>query len=107
MSDKPQRDATSWIVCPPDRKSVVSRFIRACRQNSTIHDFWDVCEHAPKHLILTPTSGFRENSDELNRLLRGDWPAKRNIVVSVWSDSIEPEAGRELVRKLRASVPRF
>ncbi|MEI6070962.1 MAG: uroporphyrinogen decarboxylase family protein [Verrucomicrobiae bacterium] len=74
--------------------------------DSTIHDFWDVCEHAPKHLILTPTSGFRENSEELNRLLRGDWPAKRNIVVAVWVESIEPEAGRELVRKLRASIPR-
>jgi len=74
--------------------------------DATIHDFWELCESAPRQVILMPTSGFRENSQELDRLLSGDWPAKRNIVVSVRVGSIAPEEGRELVRKLRASIPR-
>jgi len=73
--------------------------------DSTLHDFWQVCESAPNHLILTPTSGFRVGSEEHKRLLSGDWPAKRNIIVGIWADTIGDEAGRELVRELRASIP--
>lgn len=65
------------------------------------HDFFALCEQAPKRIVLMPT--FAQGSPDLNRLLRGDWPRKRNIVIVVSAASIGE--GRELLARLRQAIP--
>jgi len=69
------------------------------------HDFFDLCERAPDRVALTPAVGsfFGPGSSELKRLLAGDWPRKRNIVVVAYASSIEE--GKTLLKKLRDSIP--
>ncbi len=67
------------------------------------HDFFALCDRAPLRVVLMPTGSFGRESPELNRLLRGDWPAKRNIVVAVSAQTIED--GRQLLDRLRDSMP--
>jgi len=67
------------------------------------HDFFSLCERAPERIVLAPTQSFGETSPELERLLHGDWPRKRNIVVAASAASVE--AGRDLLRRLRDSMP--
>ena len=50
-----------------------------------------------------PTMAFKRDSVEVQRMLAGDWPAKRNIIVSVEAGSVE--GGRALLRQLRSSLP--
>lgn len=66
------------------------------------HDFFALCERAPKHVVLTATGAMGANSKEIRRLLQGDWPAKRNIVIVTSADSIA--AGQDLLQRLRASM---
>lgn len=53
------------------------------------------------------SSLFREkaqpDSPEIKRLLAGDWPPKRNIVIIAKVSSTEE--GKDLLRRLRASIP--
>lgn len=67
------------------------------------HDFFRLCERAPLRVVVTPTGSFGRDSEEIRRLLRGDWPAKRNIIVPVYARSIEE--GQRLLEELRTSVP--
>jgi hypothetical protein len=67
------------------------------------HDFFSLCERAPERIVLAPTRGFEETSPEMERLLHGDWPRKRNIVVAANAASVD--AGRDLLRRLRDSMP--
>ncbi len=67
------------------------------------HDFFTLCERAPSRLVLTPTGAFGSRSSVVQRLLRGDWPAKRNIVIPVATTSIEE--GKRLLEQLRESMP--
>jgi len=66
-------------------------------------DFFDLCERAPSRLVLTPTGAFGGESSEIQRLLRGDWPAKRNIIIPVSTTSVEE--GKRLLERLRESIP--
>lgn len=66
------------------------------------HDFRLLCEQAPARLVLAPW-GFGEHSGELARLLRGDWPAKRNIVITAGAPSVDE--GKRLLDRLRESMP--
>lgn len=66
------------------------------------HDFFELCERAPRHVVLSPTGGFSPESRELNRLLSGNWPEKRNIIILVNASSIAE--GKSLLRALRKSV---
>jgi len=67
------------------------------------HDFFALCERAPRRVILMPTGAFGADSPEVKRLLSGDWPSKRNIVVSVEAPSIRE--GKRLLDRLRNSIP--
>lgn len=69
------------------------------------HDFYDLCEQAPKQVVLMPVIGsfFAPDSLELKRLLNGDWPAKRNIVIVAYAPSVEE--GKTLLQKLREAIP--
>lgn len=67
------------------------------------HDFFTLCERAPAQCVLTPTGAFARESSVIQRLLRGDWPAKRNIIVPVAANSIEE--GKQLMERLRKSIP--
>jgi hypothetical protein len=69
----------------------------------THHDFYTLCERAPKRVVIIPTLPFTRDSQELKRMLRGDWPQKRNIIISVEASSVED--GREILQQLRRSLP--
>jgi hypothetical protein len=69
----------------------------------SLHDFFALCERAPSRTVLTPTFAFGSESSVIQRLLRGDWPAKRNIIVPVATTSIEE--GKRLLERLRGSIP--
>ena len=68
-----------------------------------LHDFYELCGRAPAHVVVMPTMPFKRDSVEVQRMLAGDWPAKRNIIVSVEAGSVEE--GRALLRQLRSSLP--
>ena len=68
-----------------------------------LQDFWDLCDRAPRNVVLMPTLGLAPDSPEIERLLSGDWPRKRNIIIVVSAASIEE--GRDLLGRLRASIP--
>lgn len=63
------------------------------------HDLWELCDKAPSHLVLFHWIMDRENDTSLERLLRGDWPGKQNIVVKVSVDSMKE--GRVILAGLR------
>lgn len=67
------------------------------------HDFFALCDRAPARVVLAPTGPFRAESPEVARLLAGDWPRKRNWILSVWTASVEQ--GKILLDRLRASIP--
>lgn len=66
------------------------------------HDFFELCRKAPTEVVLIPTGAFAYDSPELARLLRGDWPEKRNIIIQAEAPS--QEEGRRLLEKLRRSA---
>ena len=65
------------------------------------HDFFELCTRLPGRIAFLGSLG--SESRELRRLLSGDWPRKRNLVLSVHAPSLE--AGRTLLARLRASIP--
>lgn len=67
------------------------------------HDFFAVCDRAPHGVVVMPTGAFGADSPELQRLLAGDWPRKRNIVIPVWVGSVA--AGKQVLNQLRAAMP--
>ncbi len=67
--------------------------------DGTYHDLWELSERAPENVSLLVYA----TAEHRKRLLSGDWPKKRNIIIQVYSSSIEQ--GRELYRQLRDSMP--
>lgn len=67
------------------------------------HDFFALCARAPARVVLMPTGAFAPSSPVMKRLLQGDWPAKRNIIIPVWAASVEE--GRRLLEQLRTAMP--
>ena len=63
------------------------------------HNFFDLCEHLPRTIVLICGS----SGQNLNRLLSGDWPRKRNIIILAGAESVEE--GKDLLERLRASIP--
>lgn len=63
------------------------------------HDLWDLSERAPKRLTLLQHVDI--NSSVGQRLMAGDWPKKRNIIITTSAASIEE--GREIFIKLKSS----
>jgi hypothetical protein len=66
------------------------------------HDFWDLARRLPAETVLV-TTGTSADSPFVRRLLAGDWPAKRNLGVLVYVQSLEE--GRQLLAALRAAMP--
>ncbi|MEI6083153.1 MAG: uroporphyrinogen decarboxylase family protein [Verrucomicrobiota bacterium] len=64
------------------------------------HDFFELCEAAPERVVLCAGDGIE--SKLVSRLLAGDWPRKRNIIVHVGVKSMAE--GRAVLGKLRAMV---
>lgn len=67
----------------------------------TRHDFFALCERAPERVTLI--GSFGPDSQEMNRLLRGDWPRKRNLVIIASASSTEE--GKHLLRQLQQGMP--
>lgn len=61
------------------------------------HDFFALCERAPKQVVLM--AKFNENDPVVGRLLAGDWPKKRNLVIVVRAQSVKD--GKRLLQQLR------
>lgn len=69
-----------------------------------LHDLWEMCERAPKHFPLMQAVGKSEKSLAiLDRLLRGDWPEKRNLIFTIYVANADE--GRALMHNLRRSIP--
>jgi len=71
--------------------------------DDTRHDFFDLCERAQRGIVLVSTGAFGQNSAGLNRLLSGNWPKKRNIIIVASASSVEE--GKNIFERLRASIP--
>ncbi|MCE5276883.1 MAG: hypothetical protein ABFD92_13540 [Planctomycetaceae bacterium] len=65
------------------------------------HDFFDLCDRTPPQVVLV--TYFDGKSPQIERLLRGQWPRKRNIIMSTSAPSVDE--GRRLLEKLRDSIP--
>lgn len=63
------------------------------------HDLWEMAERTPENVTLLVYA----TGDIRKRLLAGDWPKKRNIIIQSYVSSIED--GRALYEKLRSSMP--
>ena len=63
------------------------------------HDLWELCERAPENVTLLVYA----TGDTRKRLLAGDWPKKRNIIIQSYVSSIED--GKALYQRLRDSMP--
>lgn len=70
------------------------------------HDLWDLAQRTPEHVTLLQwgdaLSGTEKTAYVIERLLSGDWPQKRNVIIQLEASSIKE--GKELLRKLRESV---
>ena len=67
------------------------------------HDLYDICQQMPEHipLLINPPP----DSQLMERLLDGDWPKKRNIIIGTWAYS--PEQGDDLLARLRDVTSRL
>lgn len=66
-----------------------------------LHDMWDLAERTPKSVILQQTIKFDTKAGQ--RLLSGDWPRKRNIIIQTNAGSVEE--GKYILNKLKYSIP--
>lgn len=67
------------------------------------HDFWALAPRLPERTVLCVT-GAGADTPFVRRLLAGDWPAKRNLIVTVYAGSAEE--GRAVLSGLRRAMPR-
>jgi hypothetical protein len=63
------------------------------------HDLWSLSERAPKQVTLL--HGAKSSDKSIQRLLEGDWPEKRNIIICVSVSSLKE--GRQILKQLRES----
>jgi len=68
--------------------------------DSTYHDLWSLCERAPKNVILLADVNL--DTETGKRLLSGEWPNKKNIIIHAWASSTQQ--GKDMYRRLKASV---
>jgi hypothetical protein len=74
-------------------------FITGLDFDSNLHSLWTICGKLPANVpVLTDVA---EDSKTIKRLLSGDWPAKKNIILNIYANSFE--SGKELLAKLRKS----
>jgi hypothetical protein len=65
------------------------------------HDFWHVCDIAPEQVVLQ--IGASPKTPIMDRLLAGDWPKKRNLIIMTSAASVEE--GQALLKDMRRSIP--
>lgn len=70
--------------------------------DSGLHDPGHVCQLAAPETVLV-LQEYGKAYPYTERLLAGDWPEKRNVVLITEAPTLD--AGRELLGKLRASIP--
>jgi hypothetical protein len=64
------------------------------------HDLFELCEIAPRNVVLL--TDVSEQSELGQRLLSGDWPAKRNLIITTSAST--PAAARDLLARFRRSA---
>jgi len=75
-------------------------FITGLDFDSNLHSLWDISQKVPNNVpILTDT---QEDSDTVKRLLAGDWPEKKNIILNIYVENMK--SGKNLLNKLRKST---
>ena len=89
------RKVVDWFLANPD--------VHGLDVDPIHHDFWELAPRMPARMMLA-TTGTASESPFVRRLLSGDWPRKRNLVVLAYAPSLE--AGREVLAALRESIPR-
>ncbi len=67
-----------------------------------LHDMWQMSAMCPENVVLV-LQEYGKSFPKIDRLLAGDWPAKRNIIL--YTSAQDVEQGRELLARLRQSVP--
>lgn len=67
------------------------------------HDFHALAPRMPKRVSLITTGNIWRDSDFMKRLLAGDWPEKRNIILQVSAKSVED--GKRILEQLRNAMP--
>jgi len=68
--------------------------------DGTHHDLWEVSAKTPKHIALS----LAISPQQRERLISGDWPDKRNIILQIYVSS--KAEGIEVLKNLRDSVPK-
>jgi len=66
------------------------------------HDIWDLAKIVPENLTLV-LQEYGKPFPHINRLLAGDWPAKKNVILITEADSVSE--AKEILTKLRLSIP--
>jgi hypothetical protein len=66
-----------------------------------LHDLWSMCERVPENVVLLQSVA--PDSATWRRLLAGDWPDKRNIVIE--TSAVDVATGKELLGALKQSIP--
>ncbi len=57
------------------------------------HDLWELSEKAPENFVLSHWIMKDSPRDSLEKLLKGDWPKKKNIIIQVDVDSYSQGEG--------------
>lgn len=76
-------------------------YITGLDYDEKYHDLWRLSERAPKKLTLALSLEVR--SKTFYRLVHGDWPKKRNVIVNLYTSSIKE--GKEALKALKKSIP--
>lgn len=78
-----------------------NREISGLDYDSKLHDMWTLSELVPANVVMLQTIDV--NTEEGQRLLSGNWPKKRNLVIQTNANSVEE--GKAILKKLKQSVP--
>jgi len=65
------------------------------------HDLWEIADKVPAHVVLMTSAG--PNSTLMQRLLSGDWPRKRNLLIGTSASTVKE--ARDLLAALKRSIP--
>lgn len=78
-----------------------NREISGLDYDSNLHDLWALSEMVPKNVVMLQTIDIETEAGQ--RLLSGNWPKKRNLIIQTNASSVEE--GKEIFKKLKHSVP--
>lgn len=64
-------------------------------------DVWDLADRTPKNIVFL--KNVEIGTKEMQKLLSGKWPKKRNIIIYTNASSIDE--GKDILKKMRESIP--